>query len=81
LYQRAVAATIYGRYLLSSRTEIVGRKFMSKPKPCIGCSALQEKEEEEALLSPKNYPFIFATCLCQKDFILVHLLHLVSSLN
>jgi hypothetical protein len=27
--------------------EIVGRQWLSKPEPCIGCSALQEEEEEE----------------------------------
>ena len=29
------------------RTEKVGRKYLSKPEPCTGCSGLEEEEEEE----------------------------------
>jgi len=29
------------------RIEIVGRKWLSKPEPHTGCSALEEEEEEE----------------------------------
>ena len=32
---------------MKHRIQTDGRKWLSKPEPCIGCSALYEEEEEE----------------------------------